>query len=250
METASALGGQDGTLPSERIARHALRPSAGVPGLSVPGIDLRFADARLGVVIVPRPMNWLMRPVDATFGELSRRSGSLGGGLSYPAAVAPRAAPEQPNQQLGTEPVAANGRGAVLTHAGARGEELVHSSPQMEISTDRLPYASLIRGMLHQDQVAAARTLLSVAIGEQPGDSELRIVAGILARPTSVRKVLRDRDRAREYAWLTSHGAQHRGRWVALVGNELVASAESLKELLLSLEVSGHQSEALIHRIA
>lgn len=248
MGTVSALGGQN--VSAAGIARQALALGAGVPGLSVPGVDLRFADTRRALVIVPSPMNWLRRSVDASLGERSMGSSFLGGGFSYPTAVAPRIAPEQPSQQLGAGPVAERGGVGALADSSARGEALAHSSARAETATDRLPYASLIRGMLDRDQVASARTLLSVALAEQPSDSELRIVAAVLARPTSVRKALRDRDRVREYAWLTSHGAEHRGQWVAVVGNELVASADSLKQLLLSLEASEHRGDALIHRVA
>jgi len=117
------------------------------------------------------------------------------------------------------------------------------------IDEDRLPYVALIRGMLDRDQVAAARALLSVALAELPSAPELLRTARVLAVPKSARRSVRDVERTTEYSWLTSHAAAYRGKWVAVVGNELIASAGSLKELLQSLKSSGRETEALIHRV-
>jgi hypothetical protein len=244
METVSALGGPDVVASSAVMSPHPLILGAIVTGLFRPGPDGSFGNAPYAIAIVPNPIDW-------TSSEPSMGSGFLGGGLGYRTAGTPSIAPEQqPSRQLGEATLAAHGSGAALTDYSARGEELAHASARAKISADRLPYVSLIRAMLDRDQVASARTLLSVAIAEQPGDGELRTVARILARPTSVRRVRRDCDRSREYAWLTSHEAEHRGRWIAVVGETLVGSAESLKQLLLSLEASGHTGRALIHRAA
>lgn len=123
------------------------------------------------------------------------------------------------------------------------------STSRPRIKEDRLPYVALIRGMLDRDQVAAARALLSVALAELPSAPELLRTARVLAVPKSARRSVRDVERTTEYSWLTSHGAAYRGKWVAVVGNELIASAGSLKELLESLKSSGRENEALIHRV-
>jgi len=114
---------------------------------------------------------------------------------------------------------------------------------------DRLPYVALIRGMLDRDQVAAARTLLSVALAELPSAPELLRAAVVLALPKSARRSVRDVERTSEYSWLTSHAAAYRGKWVAVVGSELIASAGSLKELLQSLKSAGRENDTLIHRV-
>jgi len=103
--------------------------------------------------------------------------------------------------------------------------------------------------MLDRDQVVAARALLSVALTELPSAPELLRAAAVLAVPKSARRSVRDVERTNEYSWLTSHAAAYRGKWVAVVGNELIASAGSLKELLQSLKSSGRESEPLIHRV-
>jgi hypothetical protein len=123
------------------------------------------------------------------------------------------------------------------------------STSKPRIDEDRLPYVALIRGMLDRDQVIAARALLSVALTELPSAPELLRAAAVLAVPKSARRSVRDVERTNEYSWLTSHAAAYRGKWVAVVGNELIASAGSLKELLQSLKSSGRESEPLIHRV-
>lgn len=123
------------------------------------------------------------------------------------------------------------------------------STSKPRIDEDRLPYVALIRGMLDRDQVAAARALLSVALAELPSAPELLRAAVVLALPKSARRSVRDPERTSEYSWLTSHASAYRGKWVAVVGGELIASAASLKELLQSVKSAGRENEALIHRV-
>jgi adenine/guanine phosphoribosyltransferase-like PRPP-binding protein len=126
-------------------------------------------------------------------------------------------------------------------------------APDSQLQTtrpgERLPYLALIRGMLDRDQVAAARALLSVALAEQLDASELVRISEVLAVPRAVKRAVRDADRAREYRWLVTNAASFRGRWVAVVGDDLVATAASLKELLQAVKLAGREHEALVHHI-
>jgi hypothetical protein len=112
-----------------------------------------------------------------------------------------------------------------------------------------LPALSMIRGMLDRDELPAARALLAVAANHFPATHDLSRVARILARPRSVKRSIRDRDRRREYAWLTRNAAAHRGKWVGIVGDRLVASAESLQALLAILRELGQETNALVYHI-
>ena len=242
METISALGGQHVNVAAATgIVQQTLAPPFGssVPTPSLLGSTFHFAGVREGSLNLPAQLNWFMRAADVSKRPEERSMSSLGTRMSSVEHAPPRAEPEQASPQLGVLPASVSGDDAVI-----------QTRERVEVSTDRLPYASLIRGMLDRDQVTSARTLLTVALADQPKDGTLRTAAGILALPTSARKPLRDRDRTLEYAWLTRHCADHRGEWVALVGNELVASAQSLKDLLAALERSGRRGDALIHRVA
>lgn len=243
METSfSTLGGQREAIVTAASAQRTMS-GFGSNGstLAAPSIDLRFTTPRHFAALLPTQISWFGRTLEVSDRDPSLERGLLGGGLGHRKRVAPLVANERPTQELGAEPTV-GGNAAALADSNAR----VEASAEAK---DRLPYVSLIRVMLDRDQVASARTLLSVAIAEQSGDKELRRVAGVLAFPTSAKKALRDRDRTGEYGWLTLHGAEHRGQWVALVGDELVATANSLKQLLLSLETAGRKDDALIHRV-
>lgn len=241
MESISALGGQHVNVPAvtDIVQQTLARPfGSSVPTPSLLGSVFHFAGVREGSLNLPVQMNWFMRVADVSKRPEEPSMSSLGTRMSSVTHVPPRVE-EQAIPQLGVLAVSASGDDAVI-----------QTRERVEVSTDRLPYASLIRGMLDRDQVTSARTLLNVALVDQPNDGTLRTAAGILALPTSARKPLRDRDRTLEYAWLTRHYAEHRGEWVALVGNELVATAPSLKDLLTTLERSGRRGDSLIHRVA
>jgi len=58
----------------------------------------------------------------------------------------------------------------------------------------------------------------------------------------------RDVDRTEEFRWLAQHRDEYRDRWVAVRGKDLVASAESLKELRQILRDREFEIPPLIHR--
>lgn len=240
MEIISVLGGQRGDVSASVSAQGTMpRFGSGGSALTAPSVDVRSAQSHQFVSVLPTQMDWFGRPLDVSVHGQSLQRGVLGGGLGYWQRVVPRVAKERSAQELGSAQTGERGRAAEMADSGARAE----------VATNRFPYVSLIRVMLDRDQVASARTLLSVAIAERIGDTELRKIAAVLVAPTSVKKLFRDRDRSAEYGWLTLHSTEYRGRWVALVGDELVAAAGSLKELLLSLQTSGRKGDALIHRV-
>ena len=237
METISALGGQHVTAIPGIAQQTFARPfGSGGPTPSLLGSAFHFAGVRERSLNLP--IQVFMRAAHVSKPPEQLGTSSLGARTNSER-VPPRAEPEQEIPRFG-----------VLLASAGGDDALIQTRERVDVPTDPLPYASLIRGMLDRDQVTSARTLLTVALADQPNDRTLRTAAGILALPTSVRRPLRDRDRTLEYAWLTRHYADHRGKWVALVGNELVASAPSLKALLAALESSGRRGEALIHRVA
>jgi hypothetical protein len=59
----------------------------------------------------------------------------------------------------------------------------------------------------------------------------------------------RDVDHTEEFRWLAQHRDEYRNRWGAVRGKDLVASAESLKELRQILRDREFEIPPLIHRI-
>ena len=58
-----------------------------------------------------------------------------------------------------------------------------------------------------------------------------------------------DRNRKKEIDWLHHNSDQFRGRWVALLEDRLVASANSFEDLLAALTDGDLESHPLIHHI-
>ncbi|MCP4660463.1 MAG: hypothetical protein GY856_34105 [bacterium] len=93
-----------------------------------------------------------------------------------------------------------------------------------------------IRSLISAGDVLAARELAAEAAGRFPEDAELRNAQRILCDGKSyVIPGKRGPSRREEFKWLRNPPACYRGKWVALVGREVVASAETLKEVLASL---------------
>ena len=71
-----------------------------------------------------------------------------------------------------------------------------------------------------------------------------------ILRPSRVRKsAVKGVDRSAEFHWLKTKAAEHPGKWVALVGENLVASSDTLKELLAQLAELRLGREPLIHHL-
>ena len=110
------------------------------------------------------------------------------------------------------------------------------------------PYAAMIRILLTDGRVLAARRLLGAALNSDAPPEGLDRLRTLLGPPKIRRDHARDPDRTEEYAWLRSHGHEHSGRWVAVSGGRLVASAGSLRQLLDAIGTKGALAP-LIHRI-
>lgn len=103
-----------------------------------------------------------------------------------------------------------------------------------------------IRSLLLEGRIRAAQDLLTSTGDLVPADSKLREV---LAPPRITRSDGRDVDRTPEYNWLNEHWVEHQGEWVALVGDILVASSGTFKELLAQIEPLRFDRKPLIHHL-
>lgn len=111
------------------------------------------------------------------------------------------------------------------------------------------PYGSLIRQLLDRDQLAAARQLLFTVLPTQGDDPEIRALQLVLAVPTMRKSTRTDPDRSREYLWLARNAASHQRQWVAVEGDELVATGATLAELRARLRDLTPPRKPLIHHI-
>ena len=118
-----------------------------------------------------------------------------------------------------------------------------------ELQRDVRPFLIAIRSLLDADQLIAARRLLSAApahIGSDPALVKLRF---LLSPPVVKTAHRRDPDRTQEYAWLRAEAHKYRGRWVALLGDTLLASAPTLRDLRDILKSVPTASLPLLHRV-
>ena len=103
-----------------------------------------------------------------------------------------------------------------------------------------------IRSLLAEGQIWEAQELLKSAGDRVPADSKLREVLG----PARVRESdVRDFDRSAEFRWLKTNWDEYEGKWVALVGENLVACSDTLKELLAHLAEIHLDRKPLIHHL-
>jgi hypothetical protein len=113
-----------------------------------------------------------------------------------------------------------------------------------------VPYLALVRRLLERDEIVAARNVLDAVPLDISDQSEARRLKRLLAPPRVTVTRARDVDRTREFRWLRDHWQDYRGRWVAVDGDTVLASADSLKELRRTLKELNVTRPPLVHRIA
>lgn len=118
--------------------------------------------------------------------------------------------------------------------------------PRYDEQDEGLRLEEQIRSLLAEGQILEAQKLFNTAGDLLPADSKLREV---LSPPRIWESDERDVDRTPEYRWINTHAHAHQGEWVALVGEDLVASSDSLKELLAKLDQLRFEREPLIHHL-
>jgi hypothetical protein len=114
---------------------------------------------------------------------------------------------------------------------------------------DALPFLAAVRRLVEGERLAAAREMLGSApayILSDPLIARLRLV---VAPPVVTRVEGRDVDRTLEYGWLRTEGHKYRGRWVALEGNNLLATGATLRELRELLKTLVLARPPLLHRL-
>jgi len=114
---------------------------------------------------------------------------------------------------------------------------------------DVRPFVMAVRELIETERITAARHILAAAPAYILGDPLVARLRSVLAPPVVRRMQKRDVDRTREYDWLRAHGREYRGRWVALVGSNLLASAPTLRELQEQLRTTDLSNPPLLHRV-
>lgn len=138
---------------------------------------------------------------------------------------------------------------ASTVHLATEGEPSPLARGDATQDPEVTPYVVTLRRLLENDRITDARELikaLPLRLQDEPAIARLRKA---LMPPTVRRRRRREIDRGREYAWLRQHSAVHRGRWVAVDGDRLVAEADSLALLMERLRERGQERPPLVHKI-
>jgi len=114
---------------------------------------------------------------------------------------------------------------------------------------DIRPFVLAVRTLIENERLTAARQMIDAAPAYILSDLLVARLRSVLAPPVVKRVQKRDVDRSREYEWLRTHGNEHRGRWVALVGPNLLASAPTLGQLRQQLQDMALPNAPLLHRV-
>ena len=111
------------------------------------------------------------------------------------------------------------------------------------------PYVPRIRALLETADLRGARRLLAEARESGSPEPELDRLEKLLAPPRFELRPASDFDRSAEIRWLEENASEFRGQWVALLGSDLLAHAQTFDELMTQLDSIPREARALLHRI-
>ena len=130
------------------------------------------------------------------------------------------------------------GRGASLQTAA----DLASRRPAAAIE-------AMLRQLLADHRVLAARKLADAVPMEQAPDESLRRLLIVLAAPVVRRRLPARAKGFKNIEWLRRNAGSHVGRWVALVDGELLAADESLAALRGKLTEIAPDANPFLHRL-
>ena len=110
-------------------------------------------------------------------------------------------------------------------------------------------YESRIQKLVEEDRVDAARKLVEETLRESPADPTLLSWKEVLAPGRVFGRRPVNLEGTAEQKWFASHTGQYKGRWVAVLGEELLAHAPTLQELNTKLKKLAPRSLPVVHHI-
>jgi len=110
-------------------------------------------------------------------------------------------------------------------------------------------FAQAVRFYLGSGQAGEERRTAARGAAAFPDDPWLRKANRVLNPSRIVSKPATAPDRTREFDWLRKHSAEYRGRWVALLGEELLSSGAQLEEVLSEVRSRNLDTKPLVHHI-
>ncbi len=106
-----------------------------------------------------------------------------------------------------------------------------------------------IREHLGELRYRAAQKLAREAAARFPDHGEIQTMHRALNDWSAETRPATGRDTAEEFEWLRHPPASAHGKWVALIGSQVVALAESLAEVIAALKSMDLAQTPLIHHV-
>ncbi len=104
--------------------------------------------------------------------------------------------------------------------------------------------------LLSEERFQEARRIALQAAARFPKHPRLRTARRIFNnRKKATRRPGNEPSRKEEFAWLSHPPESARGKWVALLGSELIGAAESLEDLMSLVRAKELPNPALVHFI-
>ncbi len=135
------------------------------------------------------------------------------------------------------------------TDSTARRSETAHRLDQgSDSQADEI--LDTVRELLAIGRLPTARMLVERALLRFPDHAELSRISRFLDLREAQSNPLVEPSTSDEIDWLTDPPESARGRWVALIGRQVVAMADSARELKETLRSLDLAQRPLVHRVA
>ncbi len=111
-------------------------------------------------------------------------------------------------------------------------------------------FVAVIRSLLDEQEFLAARHAAARAVERFSGHPWLELANRVLNPTRIVRRPADDGpQRRKEFDWLRRNSERYRGKWIALVGDELIASGSACEEVLRAVRARNLAVRPLVHHV-
>jgi hypothetical protein len=124
-----------------------------------------------------------------------------------------------------------------------------HAERVRPVAADPESWMDAIRSLVGEQDLEGAKQLAAEAVALFPDHPEIRQAHHVFRPYKASRSPVLEPDRRRAFARLKELAPGLRGLWVALSEDDVIASAETLKELLAIIEPIKMAYPALVHFI-
>jgi len=97
--------------------------------------------------------------------------------------------------------------------------------------------------------VVTAREILQRALRQYPTNERLLSLYQAVSPGKVVRRDVRYSDRTSEISWIKANRSHYRGKWVALLGEKVIAVGDSLKAVLRIVQERQLEETPLLHHL-